>query len=268
MRYNAESYSSLINNIQYYKGINGENPPVKILTPQNHRKRVVIIFPGASPIGENHPKMLMLGQVLTQSGFKVYIPRIPPLINLDITIINVQWFTYFYKWIINSERVNPQQILMTGISYGGGLMLRMLLEINDRFQPPKSILTFGTYSDFQTLLQYLLTGNLSVNGKQILIPPNEWGLVVLFKNYLKNLKTNWDSSELQKAIQLIITENNDECEIKIAKLPNFQKDIFKSIISGKATPKVTKLARAFIKNERSEERRVGKECRSRWSPYH
>src|SRR2546427_7478588 len=25
---------------------------------------------------------------------------------------------------------------------------------------------------------------------------------------------------------------------------------------------------AFVVNERSEERRVGKECRSRWSPYH
>ena len=24
----------------------------------------------------------------------------------------------------------------------------------------------------------------------------------------------------------------------------------------------------FLENERSEERRVGKECRSRWSPYH
>ncbi len=24
----------------------------------------------------------------------------------------------------------------------------------------------------------------------------------------------------------------------------------------------------IIKNDRSEERRVGKECRSRWSPYH
>ena len=24
----------------------------------------------------------------------------------------------------------------------------------------------------------------------------------------------------------------------------------------------------FVKNYRSEERRVGKECRSRWSPYH
>ena len=28
------------------------------------------------------------------------------------------------------------------------------------------------------------------------------------------------------------------------------------------------IARALIKYARSEERRVGKECRSRWSPYH
>ena len=30
---------------------------------------------------------------------------------------------------------------------------------------------------------------------------------------------------------------------------------------------VAKLAKPFL-NPRSEERRVGKECRSRWSPYH
>ena len=28
------------------------------------------------------------------------------------------------------------------------------------------------------------------------------------------------------------------------------------------------VARAFHRERRSEERRVGKECRSRWSPYH
>ena len=97
MRYNAESYSSLIYNTQHYKGINGENPPVKILTPQKHKKGVVIIFPGASPIGENHPKMLMLGQVLARSGFKVYIPRIPPLKNLDIT----ETYAEFWGTILN-----------------------------------------------------------------------------------------------------------------------------------------------------------------------
>src|SRR3712207_41230 len=35
--------------------------------------------------------------------------------------------------------------------------------------------------------------------------------------------------------------------------------------AGKAIEKVTK---EFTATERSEERRVGKECRSRWSPYH
>ena len=30
----------------------------------------------------------------------------------------------------------------------------------------------------------------------------------------------------------------------------------------------TVLANKFFNNGRSEERRVGKECRSRWSPYH
>jgi len=249
MRYNIDSYSSLKDNIKFYKGINGENPPVRVLTPQNHGGRVATIFPGASPDGENHPKMLMLGQVLTRNGFKVYIPRIPPLTNLDITIINIQWFTYFYNWIINSEKVDPRHILMVGISYGGGLMLRMLQETNGSIPAPKSILTFGAYSDVQSLLQYFLTGNLSVNGKQIHIPPHEWGLVVLFQNYLKNLKTNWDSTELQKAIQLTIENNKEECEIQIAKLPNFQKGIFNSIITGRATHEVKKMAEEIINNE-------------------
>ena len=32
--------------------------------------------------------------------------------------------------------------------------------------------------------------------------------------------------------------------------------------------KATEADRAALENNRSEERRVGKECRSRWSPYH
>src|SRR5258708_13904260 len=41
-------------------------------------------------------------------------------------------------------------------------------------------------------------------------------------------------------------------------------------IDGKIHPSVTNLVirEASSKKDRSEERRVGKECRSRWSPYH
>ena len=219
------------------------------MTPPKYRDRVAILFPGASPTAEEHPKMIMLGQVLAQNGFKVYIPRIPPLKKLDITMINVQWFTCFYRWIIDTEKVNPQRIIMAGVSYGGGLMLRMLKEINNKLPFPKSILTIGTYSDAHSLFHYFLTGIISSNGKQFRIPPHEWGLVVIFQNYLKNLQTNWDSSELQKAIQLKIQDNNVECDIQVKKLPDFQKDIFHSIISGKTSPEVKKLAQTILRNE-------------------
>ena len=36
----------------------------------------------------------------------------------------------------------------------------------------------------------------------------------------------------------------------------------------KNTPAMYKKEYPFLKEVRSEERRVGKECRSRWSPYH
>ena len=35
-----------------------------------------------------------------------------------------------------------------------------------------------------------------------------------------------------------------------------------------STPASLKRCKSFFRSERSEERRVGKECRSRWSPYH
>ena len=41
-------------------------------------------------------------------------------------------------------------------------------------------------------------------------------------------------------------------------------------LSGGSTPKLLfhTIAEKYMQDDRSEERRVGKECRSRWSPYH
>ena len=37
---------------------------------------------------------------------------------------------------------------------------------------------------------------------------------------------------------------------------------------GNPTPRIAECTAGMINSVRSEERRVGKECRSRWSPYH
>ena len=47
-----------------------------------------------------------------------------------------------------------------------------------------------------------------------------------------------------------------------------QKTIVVEVEMRKAHPKYKRIVRSTKKFYRSEERRVGKECRSRWSPYH
>ena len=41
-----------------------------------------------------------------------------------------------------------------------------------------------------------------------------------------------------------------------------------AMMTRKRRNKTLKLAKGYWGSKRSEERRVGKECRSRWSPYH
>ena len=65
------------------------------------RNKIIILYPGASPYAETHPKMEMLGIALAQNGYKVFIPRIPPLKRLDVTAINVEWFICFYRWLLD-----------------------------------------------------------------------------------------------------------------------------------------------------------------------
>ena len=47
-------------------------------------------------------------------------------------------------------------------------------------------------------------------------------------------------------------------------------DVFEILVSNlqMLNDETTELQNKFIQWTRSEERRVGKECRSRWSPYH
>ena len=53
------------------------------------------------------------------------------------------------------------------------------------------------------------------------------------------------------------------------KIPGHEASISgKYLLYNNKQQSMSELAKRLLKKERSEERRVGKECRSRWSPYH
>ena len=72
--------------------------------------------------------------------------------------------------------------------------------------------------------------------------------VVTTKNILITYDDNWDILEILRDLE----------KIKVT-----------PVVMKKAADEIERLREALVPfAERSEERRVGKECRSRWSPYH
>ena len=256
IKYDINKYSSFAPNKAFYKGLNGERVPVKVINPEEESCKVFILYPGASPFGEEHPKMLMLGHILAKNGFNVYIPRIPPLKKLEVTHENIQWFACFYSWLLNDEKVDSENIIMSGISYGGGLMLRMLIDNYGKLPLPKSTLTFGTYADSKSLFHFFLNGQIEVDGKLYNIEPNEWGLIVIFHNFLKNLTLDWNSNNLQRALKEKINDFEDELHDYTKHLTEFEKDLFNSIISGRANEHVKELTYLILENEEEAFRKL------------
>ena len=87
------------------------------------------------------------------------------------------------------------------------------------------------------------------------------------KMYVGNYEFWYESSQL---IQRMIKQQNKRAEEKIKELQNFIARFSANKSKSKQATSRRKLIDKLTVEElpRSEERRVGKECRSRWSPYH
>ena len=104
---------SIIEKDGFYPGLDNQDTPLKIFQPKRQNGSILILYPGASIKGESHPKMITLAWSLAINGIKVFIPRIPSLINLELSkdaedTNNEQKKLFFF---------NKLQELMPGIGF-------------------------------------------------------------------------------------------------------------------------------------------------------
>ena len=73
---------------EYYTGIDDKDSvPVKIIPSIKQSNKVVILYPGASPYSENHPKMDMLGRLLAKTGFNELISE---MVKEDLNTVEIE----------------------------------------------------------------------------------------------------------------------------------------------------------------------------------
>ena len=80
--------------------------------------------------------------------------------------------------------------MIVGLSYGGAALLRATLDVRMQSPKPKSVLSYGTYYSISTALDFFMTGIIKYNNDTYKITPHEWGLIVLFYNFIDSLHTH------------------------------------------------------------------------------
>ena len=160
--------------IEEYIGLDRRSTPLRIYYSSKSTKKTIIIFLGASPDGEKHKAVNLLAKNLASLGYNVFIPRIPPLKQLNISNENIEWMTHIYKLIQSRDDVNADNIIGFGISYGGGMLLKASLEKEFQANPLKSIYLYGAGCNAKTILNFITNGEFSVNGyvKKIILKAN------------------------------------------------------------------------------------------------
>ena len=224
--------------VEEYIGISGNQIPMRIYYSKKKTKKTAIIFLGASPDGEQHKAINYLAKIIAKFNYNVFIPRIPPLMQLNISNENVDWITYLYELIGSRKDVDSKNITTVGISYGGGMLLKASLSEKMRNNPPKSIFLYGAGCNAETILKFITKGEVDNNGKLIKVIPHDWGLTVFFHHFINDVDFGFNRKNIKEVIQLRINNNKEKAHQRLKELDSNEYKIANSIITGKIIPEV------------------------------
>ena len=253
-KYNPDYYPKTKIRNEFYSGLDNKDIELKILSRHNKNDQIsVIIIPGASGDAEEHAGMLFLGSIICNLGYKVFIPRIPPLKELRLNNDCFDWVAHSYAEIIKRNDVLNNKVIAMALSFGGGVLLKASFDSRISQTPPKSIMTFGTYCDIQSTLKFLCDGEIKLDNQKYLIQPHSWGLTVLFHNFLD--KFNFPeikdyNKEVKEIIALRIEDQLEEVDAKILELPEIQAKFIRNIFDSKINDKVKDEINRVISNEK------------------
>ncbi len=230
-----------------YEGFNGEEPPLRIFKPTDKVvKKTCIMYPGASPYAEEHPAMIMLGKIISSLGYVVFIPRIPPLKNLNISSENIDWFKRAYSEILKRPETKIDNISILGLSYGGSLLLKASMDEQFYSPRPKSIMIYGSPYDLDTCLEYLLSGKINVGSKSYNIKPNPWGIIVLLHNYLGSINIGYDTSIMRKILNHRIKDEFDQAENLILTLDTDKQKTVRAALNADRNEEIDRIVKIIV----------------------
>jgi len=236
-----------------YPGLGGDHVPARQYRPKGNIIGTIIIYPGASPHAEEHPAMVNLARSFARTGFFVFTPRIPPLRKLIIREKELlKWMGHIYRWVQHLPQVDRNTIGLIGLSFGGALVLRAVQQSEFKNPSPRFLLVYGTYYHLQEALEFLVSGDFMVAGKQVHLTPDRWGLVVFLYNYLPRVDVGYPTSRLQELLKHAVQPNVTLQPADLEGLTPEEQELAKGLFFSQPTSELKRVMKCIYVQHRLE----------------
>ena len=111
---------------------------------------------------------------------------------------------------------------------------------------PKSYLSYGTYFSINTSLNFLLEGKINYKNKTYNITPHEWGMIVLFYNFIDTIDIDCDVKTIKNILKCRIEDKDNDVKKLLKQLPDKDQNLVNKILNGTINEEIKKLANEII----------------------
>ncbi len=236
--------------IDHYLDGTGTKVPLLIFQPgRNAPAPMVILFHGASPLGEEHPALTAIARALSATGYVVSIPRIPNLKRLIINNDNLTAIRSAYEQLRLRTDLHNGRIGVMGISFAGSLLLKALTTIPAR-QRPAAVLSYGSYCDLETSLRFIVTGNANFGRTKYTVEPDPWGQVIFFYNFVAHIPGNFDRAIVASLLEQYVGGAENEVRGQLSSLKPAERALMTLLLGG-PSPALVELMEAVLANAKA-----------------
>lgn len=185
----------------FYKGPSGL-VKADLYLPQPERNCPgILLNHGVVDTGKDDPRLRRFAEVLSRSGFVVFVPDFKGMRSFHIAPSDIDEVQAAYENLLSLRKyVLARSCGLFGFSYGAGPTMIAACRPKIR-QKVRFVVSFGGYYDLKNVIAFLVTGNFEFEGKTYYRKPQEYGKWVFLANNLHLVDSSVDRSILRDIVQ-------------------------------------------------------------------
>ena len=220
----------------------------RLYTPDHHPNApALVVLHGVHHLGMDEPRLIAFASAMSACGLRVLTPELPGIKDYHVGANSIATIGDAATWL--SHQSNNKPVGVMGLSFSGGLAL--LAAADPQYRPSiKFIVAIGSQDEMSRVAQYYRTGqDLRPNGTEELLPPHEYGALVLeYENLEDFIYTPQDLAPIRAVLRAHLYEDAPTEKIAIAALTPQQLAEAKQLMDTTSTATRDMLARAESKH--------------------